>query len=556
MKDNEEYREFVTGICKRLSLKRLSKGEFLCHKGDIGEEMYFIQEGKIGIFIESKSTDVDTQIGKLNHIEKLIKQNSAAHMEFDESTMLQGHDEKYSDSNLPNRLRERVIQNLKSAFPKDWNSNKVLFSNLEQIDFWKPEQLYLLASEKPVSYMKNSAFTFFMVGAKKNNEIIGEQALLNKAPRNATLLALTDLRLLTLDKIAFDDYMGAAAAQQETRIKFFSSSFPTIMKGAINNFHCMFQKVVKNRGEIITREGDPALQLLMIEEGEVAVVNSEQLKSMRKVVVSQLEVTVTIGKLGMVGDEMLFSDRYLFSTVALRQPTFLYTIDKSKFHNAQVILGKYVISDMLHQAKLKSKYRQQRLKQVAASGATKLITQLAGPASSSLPRSRTKTAHQTAEPPQHPESYSTIGKKLTGSVAYWNTVQMKMQIASTLLGNEQTDGRGQSAVQPKKSNRPATSATLPNLGEAVNIIPIEEAQLQETMTLMSTKGSQSHYLKAEAKNSKKQPKDSNGASTSHNTTVSTSNPHINEADEIALVKARSLRIGRNFVTSAHADPEE
>lgn len=139
--------------------------------------------------------------------------------------------------------------------------------------------LWLLASDKAQMYMRDNCFLYWMVVSKKSGDIIGEQALLNRAPRNATLVALTPINLLVLDKSAFDEYMGAAQAKQEERVAFFSTCFPTIQKRSLGNFNCMFQRIVKTRGDVLTIRGDMSKNLYLIEEGEVAIVNHEKIKS-------------------------------------------------------------------------------------------------------------------------------------------------------------------------------------------------------------------------------------------------------------------------------------
>lgn len=74
---NEEYREFISGICKKLALRRYATGDIICHRGDPGEEMFVIQEGKVGVFIEYKTKDVEDQASQLHRLQELFIQNSS-----------------------------------------------------------------------------------------------------------------------------------------------------------------------------------------------------------------------------------------------------------------------------------------------------------------------------------------------------------------------------------------------------------------------------------------------------------------------------------------------
>lgn len=45
VRSHDEYREFVTGIAKKLSLQSFCPGDIICHKYEEGNEMYLIHEG-------------------------------------------------------------------------------------------------------------------------------------------------------------------------------------------------------------------------------------------------------------------------------------------------------------------------------------------------------------------------------------------------------------------------------------------------------------------------------------------------------------------------------
>lgn len=56
---NGLYAVFVDEVLKRCHFKQFERGEFVCHKGDVGKEMYVILEGDIGIFIEKNTNQVE-----------------------------------------------------------------------------------------------------------------------------------------------------------------------------------------------------------------------------------------------------------------------------------------------------------------------------------------------------------------------------------------------------------------------------------------------------------------------------------------------------------------
>jgi hypothetical protein len=86
------YDGFIDGILKTLKFKQYAMGEFLCHKYDIGMEMYFILEGKlfsagnVGVLIEE--TNLITLLEKQKAEAELVKIfKSSSEAVYDELTV-------------------------------------------------------------------------------------------------------------------------------------------------------------------------------------------------------------------------------------------------------------------------------------------------------------------------------------------------------------------------------------------------------------------------------------------------------------------------------------
>lgn len=62
----------------------------------------------------------------------------------------------------------------------------------------------------------------------------------------------------------------------------------------------------------------------------------------------------------------MFEDNYAFSLVALRQPTFLFSIEKTRLVTAGTILGKDVMKELVGQSMQKLKFRLRKLGEIKA----------------------------------------------------------------------------------------------------------------------------------------------------------------------------------------------
>jgi hypothetical protein len=86
------YDGFIDGILKTLKFKQYAAGDFLCHKYDIGMEMYFILEGSlfsqgnVGVLIEE--TNLITLLEKQKAEAELVKIfKSTSEAVYDEHTV-------------------------------------------------------------------------------------------------------------------------------------------------------------------------------------------------------------------------------------------------------------------------------------------------------------------------------------------------------------------------------------------------------------------------------------------------------------------------------------
>ena len=95
----------------------------------------------------------------------------------------------------------------------------------------------------------------------------------------------------------------------------------------------------------------------------MAYVNPKSVSEDKKVNPNRLEILMTMGKMGFMGDEIfLGSEKYLFSTVTKTQPTILYRCERHKLEKAWGMLGEQAANQIKVQSAQRVKYRVYRQK--------------------------------------------------------------------------------------------------------------------------------------------------------------------------------------------------
>ena len=87
--------------------------------------------------------------------------------------------------------------------------------------------------------------------------------------------------------------------------------------------------------------------MYLVEQGEVALVNPDKLKAMKYIIPNQLEPFLIVGRMAFIGDELLNEEeKYIFSSVAIQQPTVVYWCEKSKLQQSWNIIGKESLQEL------------------------------------------------------------------------------------------------------------------------------------------------------------------------------------------------------------------
>jgi cAMP-dependent protein kinase regulator len=194
-------------------------------------------------------------------------------------------------------------------------------------------------------------------------EVIGEQALDNAKPRNATVVATTDMILFKLDKFDYDTILLNIKKQEKSenlkfleKIEFFCEWSHLKMQNFV--FHIL-QKTY-SEGKIIFDRGDPADTFFIIKSGEVEIQAYVKLVENNcwpvgwkewKVTEIKKECIVSLIRLGpgdFFGEPCLLSKTPRLTRAISLSNTLLLTINKDEFFS---IFGKKDINNLLESSK-------------------------------------------------------------------------------------------------------------------------------------------------------------------------------------------------------------
>lgn len=112
--------------------------------------------------------------------------------------------------------------------------------------------------------------------------IFGEQALVNDAPRSATITCRTDCKLLTIEKSVFEtmlleDMLKAKVKQLSSTVRRLLMEFQMFSEltlGVLELVPDIVQFLTKPKGSVLFEEGDPPGQCFIVLSGEVTVWSS------------------------------------------------------------------------------------------------------------------------------------------------------------------------------------------------------------------------------------------------------------------------------------------
>ena len=134
-----------------------------------------------------------------------------------------------------------------------------------------------------------------------------------------------------------------ARKQQTKRLLFFAETFKGVVtQKMLPNAIVMFQQEKYNRGDIIVLKEKPLTKFYLIEDGEVGLMfpTAENPDKLKVINMNKIDFALTLTKNCMLCDEWVVGEpRNLYTAIALKQPTSLFSLTSNKFSILRHIIG-------------------------------------------------------------------------------------------------------------------------------------------------------------------------------------------------------------------------
>ena len=179
----------LVDVASKITVKRHNPGDYVLRKDDAGEEFYLLDRGRIGILRDEPTPSSPSSPGDLEKIQLTEEDDETNLIEADQSHELY-----------------RAFKGRFTSSPTALRSNGVASAILSYAASSKPKEVAAASSSRngPSPFKELRARTVKTLAA---GMFFGEGALLGDGRRGASVVALTHVTLLVMDKAAFTHLM-------------------------------------------------------------------------------------------------------------------------------------------------------------------------------------------------------------------------------------------------------------------------------------------------------------------------------------------------------------
>lgn len=280
MKTEElDFEQLMITTVGLLEYEFVKKGDAVFHYGETGDKFYVIITGSAQVFLPKSEKEVAEEIdrtekrltimsngGKMKHMNQYKDQIEKCKEKMQDKRMSTIH--PFSDPstliNLDHPRLRRMVSNKEEGSMLKMLLRQGVDSDIIPV-LMKFTELYDM-------YFEDILCKFKKVKTMEVGSHFGELALSSNMPRSATIIASTDLHLLTLTKAAYTKMVENTEKKLEEKVQFFTrllkdqNSGETILKFARN-----FKERHYRYGQKIFSQGDQSTYMHIVKQGEVQV---------------------------------------------------------------------------------------------------------------------------------------------------------------------------------------------------------------------------------------------------------------------------------------------
>lgn len=272
-----KQKDYIEFIERNLAHECYQTGQPICHVGDAGKSMFIILDGVVGVAVPISEQEVKEREKKVESLmastkKSIEKKNQKLGLFL--KKCLQKAKEK-----LPKSVH-RLIDQLGETTGAEDDLMRVLYNVVPLKKYqemgYSQDDILLLGLGRPDLYYAHGVIKFRKVAEKKQGDIVGEQALANDQPRNATLLALGNVHLASLSKTLFERLFKSKIEDEKTKMRFFKQVFAHISQKTISKCMNYFHNKTVLMNQVLFRAGEPVKEVFLIYSGEVDLIKNIQ----------------------------------------------------------------------------------------------------------------------------------------------------------------------------------------------------------------------------------------------------------------------------------------
>jgi CRP-like cAMP-binding protein len=350
----KDYPDYLMDCSKYLTYQKYEKGDYIFHKGDIGNKMYIILEGNVSIFIPKSLIESEVDADRLKEgLGELYLEDPNFKFPSKEEALVR----------VKGEFSRRTYLSLKNDFSFDEYLAMILVRR-DKFPWISDEDFLTLGIGKQAVYYKQGVFEYKAIATLGENKIFGDLALIRNAPRNATIIAKNSVTMLSLSKASFEKIFSSTLKSEGQKIQFFEQLFGArVGKQHIIGIQNLFKERTYQRGSYIFKEGDPIDNIYLIRCGDVMLFKesppakvslflhekAECLKREFHIPQNQNHTAVGIvSSSSFLGEDDHVNGTQVrtYSAQAVTSPTSIYAIDTKVFESSKQKIFKFLLEDL------------------------------------------------------------------------------------------------------------------------------------------------------------------------------------------------------------------